>query len=68
MACNLPTSSQAKKAVSQEGGTSHLIAAFLGFAPVAGMAWDAAWLLCLVFLLLFAVSLIFSTRRPPEMA
>jgi len=39
-----------------------LIAAFLGFAPVAGLAFDAAKLLCVVFLVLFVLSLVFGGR------
>ena len=45
-----------------------LIAAFFGFAPVAGMAWDAAKLLCFVFLVLFVVTLIFGRRWPSDLA
>jgi len=42
-----------------------LVAALFGFGLVAGIAWDAARLLCFVFLVLFVVSLIFG-RRPSD--
>jgi len=45
-----------------------LIAAFFGFVPLAGMAYDAAKLLFFVFLVLFLASLLvglLTGRRPP---
>jgi len=44
-----------------------LVAALFGFGMVAGIAWDAARLLCFVFLVLFVVSLIFGGRRPSDL-
>lgn len=43
-----------------------LISGFLGFGLVAGIAWDAAKLLCLVFLVLFVVSVVCGYRPPRD--
>jgi uncharacterized membrane protein YtjA (UPF0391 family) len=43
-----------------------IVAGILGSGLVAGIAWDAAKLLCLVFLVLFVGSLIFGGRRPRD--
>jgi uncharacterized membrane protein YtjA (UPF0391 family) len=44
-----------------------LIAGLFGFGAVSGIAWDAAKLLCFVFLVLFVVSLIFGRRWPSDL-
>ena len=44
-----------------------LIAGLFGFGMVSGIAWDAAKLLCFVFLVLFVVSLIFGRRWPSDL-
>lgn len=43
-----------------------LISGLLGFGLVSNIAWDAAKLLCLVFLILFVVSVIFGHRPPRD--
>jgi uncharacterized membrane protein YtjA (UPF0391 family) len=43
-----------------------LIAGAFGFGLVAGIAWDAAKLLCIVFLVLFVVSFVFGSRPPRD--
>jgi len=43
-----------------------LISGLFGFGLVADIAWDAAKLLCFVFLVLFVVSLIFNGRSPRD--
>ena len=43
-----------------------LISGLFGFGAVEGIAWDAAKLLCFVFLVLFVVSLIFGGRTPRD--
>lgn len=44
-----------------------LVAALFGFGAVEGIAWDAAKLLCFVFLVLFVVSLIFRRSWPSDL-
>ena len=41
-----------------------LIAAVLGFTQVAGAATNIAWILFVVFLILFVVMLLMGRRRP----
>lgn len=41
-----------------------LIAAVFGFSGVEGLALQIAWILFVVFLILFVVSLIFGRRTP----
>ena len=43
-----------------------LISGLFGFGVVAGIAWDAAKLLCFVFLVLFVVSMLFGYRSPRD--
>ena len=43
-----------------------LIAAVLGFSEVAGAATSIAWILAVVFLVLFVASLIFGQIRRPS--
>jgi uncharacterized membrane protein YtjA (UPF0391 family) len=42
-----------------------LVALALGFGGVAGLSMDIAWILFVVFLVLFLVSLIAPRLRPP---
>jgi uncharacterized membrane protein YtjA (UPF0391 family) len=42
-----------------------LIAGLLGFGLVAGLAWDAARILFVVFLVLAVLALIFGSRAVP---
>ncbi|MEX2317046.1 MAG: DUF1328 domain-containing protein [Pirellulales bacterium] len=42
-----------------------LIALALGFGGVAGLSMDIAWILFVVFIVLFLVSLIAPRLRPP---
>jgi len=41
-----------------------LVALALGFGGVAGLSMDIAWILFIVFIVLFVVSLIFGRGRP----
>ena len=43
-----------------------IIAGLFGFGAVAGLAWDGAKLLCVIFLILAVFSLIFGGRRPRD--
>ena len=42
-----------------------LVAGLLGIYPVAGLAREIAWILFVVFLILFLVSLVMGRRGPP---
>jgi uncharacterized membrane protein YtjA (UPF0391 family) len=44
-----------------------LVAGALGFGGVAAISTDIAWILFVVFLILFVVSLVFGKRRPRAM-
>jgi len=43
-----------------------LISALFGFGAIAGIAWDAAKILCVIFLILAVFSLIFGGRSPRD--
>ncbi len=41
-----------------------IVAGFLGFGVVSGTAANIAWILCVVFIVLFLIGLV-TGRRPP---
>lgn len=43
-----------------------LVALALGFGGVAGLSMDIAWILFIVFIILFVISLIFGRGRTPR--